>query len=110
MVTEKDFKIIAAIQRTKNSARSKNKDVLDALVGGKIYYRKAVDAIRTSGLWTMCISILIYLAFVVKSTFDFIELSRGYEISYEYVAGYFIGGLIATLIPCLLGLKIYLIL
>lgn len=106
MATMQECETIELIKSKKQKAREGNEDVSYALCGGKDYFRKAIQSVSNSGQFTLIVSLCLLAIGIVVKALQYISLSEYYTINYGYMIGEFVGIIIVTAIPAIIGAKI----
>lgn len=106
MATIKELETIEFIKKRKEEAKENGEDIPSSLSNGKEYFRKAISAMSSSGVVTLVTSICVaVLSFAVK-ILEYVSKSQYYTINYGFMIGEFIGILIVTVIPMIIGIKL----
>ena len=105
MATKEDYEILEKITDRIREAKRNRKNIPATLCMDKEYYRKAIDSIRTSGLWTVFSSLCSMIISLTASII--VVLNTNNYLNWGEVAGYLLGIIIVTGVPAIIGDRIY---
>ena len=109
MATMRDFEIIEVISRQKRKAKERGMDVSVSLSGGREYYRRAINSMRISGIWTIWATVWAYAVILTLNIIGDIRMmsSGEYNIDwFSYMAGKFLALLPFVIINIVFACKI----